>query len=81
MKAHRDARLAVIALVIAAAGCTDGPTERVQVVAVQCESRGGAPDCRTVVQFPDSTRRIKSDRWGEVGDVFHARKATAGSWR
>lgn len=71
----------MIALVIAAAGCTDGPTERVQIVAVQCEPRGGKADCKTVVQFPDSTRRIRSDRWGNVGDVFHARKGGAGSWR
>lgn len=49
--------------------------QEVTIVSVRCEIRKGNDDCRTYVQFPDSTRRMRSGKWGEEGDVFKARKS------
>ena len=37
-----------------------------------------APDCATVVEFPDGSRRRRPGRFGEVGDTFAAYKYHGG---
>ena len=46
----------------------------IKIVAVTHSEETGNPDWYTVVEFPDSTRRFRFNKWGEVGDMFCAKK-------
>ncbi len=58
----------------------DTRCQQVTIVAVTHSEETGAPDWYTIVQFPDSTRRYRNNRWGVVGDQFCARKQGSTGW-
>ncbi|MHC4316844.1 MAG: hypothetical protein ACYSW3_30760 [Planctomycetota bacterium] len=52
-------------LFLLAACSSDEDCVPVEIVAVTFDEESGVPDYYTVVQFPDSTRRLRFNKWGE----------------
>lgn len=68
-------------LLVLLVGCSgDEKCVPVEIVSVTHSEESGVPDWYTVVQFPDSTRRLRYGNYGEVGNIFCARKSD-GSWK
>lgn len=61
----------LLALTLMMAGCAKSLPEKVEIVAIQCEVRGGESDCRTIIERWDGTRMATHGRWGDEGDVFY----------
>ena len=67
-------------LLLLLAGCAQRKYEPVEIVHIHHDEEAGRPDYRTIVEFPDGTRRARFDVWGVVGHKFLARKCESVTW-
>ena len=64
-----------LVLLVLLVGCgEDHPMETVTIVEIEYSFELGEPDHKTIVEFPDGTRRRRYGKWGKVGDEIKARK-------